>query len=367
MQNKLEGIGRFTCETLRIITQKHSEHRFIFIFDRKFSPDFIFSSNITPVITYPQARHPVLWYTFFEWGVPPVLTKHNADLFLSPDGWLSLRTKTRSMAVIHDLNFFHFPEFIPWHINQYYAYFFPRFVHKAHRIATVSEFTRQDIVSRFGYDNSKIDVVYNGANELFSPVSENEKRNTQEKFANGCQYFLFTGLIHPRKNLTNLIRAFKQFKQSVNCNVKLLIVGSRKWWTDDMQKALEKSAFREEIIFTGRVDDESLHMIMASALALVYASHFEGFGIPILEAMYCDTPVITSETSSMPEVGGDAVLYVNPQSIESIKNAMLSIFQDTNLRNRLIVKARIQREKFTWKKTADKLWAGIEKCFEEGK
>jgi len=131
-----------------------------------------------------------------------------------------------------------------------------------------------------------------------------------------------------------------------------------------MQKALENSAFREEIIFTGRVDDENLHMIMGSALALVYASHFEGFGIPILEAMYCDTPIITSGTSSMPEVGGDAVLYVNPQSVESIKNAMLGIFRDKDLRNELVEKSRIQRQKFTWEKTADKLWEGVEKCFE---
>ncbi|MBN1414449.1 MAG: glycosyltransferase family 4 protein [Bacteroidales bacterium] len=364
LKDKLEGIGRFACETLRIITRQHSEHRFVFIFDRKYDPHFIFSHNILPVVTYPQARHPLLWYAFFEWGVPPVLKKHKADLFLSPDGWLSLRSRTRSMAVIHDLNFFHFPEFIPRYVMQYYTFYFPKFIHKADRIATVSEYTRNDITSRFNYDPSKIDVVYNGANSIFKPVSEEEKNATREKFSRGCPYFVFTGLIHPRKNLTNLFRAFKQFKQSIESNVNLLIVGSRKWWTDDMQKAYENSAFRDEMIFTGRVNDEDLHMIMASALALVYPSYFEGFGIPILEAMYCDTPIITSETSSMPEVGGNAVLYVNPQSVESIQNAMLSIYRDAKLRNKLIEKSRIQREKYTWEKTADKLWTGIEKCMQ---
>jgi len=366
LKDKLEGIGRFACETLRIITQKHPEHRFVFIFDRKFSPDFIFSDNITPVVAVPQARHPILWYGFFEWGVPLVLNKHNADLFLSPDGWLSLRARTRSMAVIHDLNFFHFPEFIPWHIRQYYSYYFPRFVRKANRIATVSEFTRSDIISRFRYDPSKIDIVYNGANDIFKPIDEAGRKITMGKYAKGCPYFLFTGLIHPRKNLTNLFRAFKQFKYSADSNVKLLIVGSRKWWTEDMQKAFENSAFRDEIIFTGRVDDESLQAIMASALALVYASHFEGFGIPILEAMYCDTPVITSETSSMPEVGGDSVLYVNPNSVESIANAMIRIFNDPDLRKSMVTKSRIQCKKFTWEKTADKLWQVIERCLEKG-
>jgi glycosyltransferase involved in cell wall biosynthesis len=361
IRDKLEGIGRFANETMRIITQKHPEHKFVFIFDRKYTDEFIFARNITPVIAYPQARHPLLWYAFFEWGIPRVLRKHKADLFLSPDGWLSLSTRVKSMAVIHDLNFFHFPEFIPWHVRQYYFHFFPRFVQKASRIATVSDYTRNDIATRFDFDPLKIDVVYNGANDIFTPIKDSERILTREKYTAGCPYFLYIGLIHPRKNLTSLIQAFEQFKQSINSNTKLLVVGSRKWWTADMQQALDNSAFRDEVFFAGRVNDNELHRIIASALSLVYASHFEGFGIPILEAMYCDTPVITSDTSSMPEVGGDAVLYVNPQSVDSIKNAMLSIFCDPNARQRLIEKARLQREKFTWEKTADMLWQSIEK------
>jgi glycosyltransferase involved in cell wall biosynthesis len=102
--------------------------------------------------------------------------------------------------------------------------------------------------------------------------------------------------------------------------------------------------------------------ITASALALVYASHFEGFGIPILEAMYCDIPVITSEVSSLPEVGGDAVLYVDPTSVDSIRQAMLAMFCDVNLRKNLIDKARIQRKKFTWERSAELLWKCIEQC-----
>jgi glycosyltransferase involved in cell wall biosynthesis len=362
LHNKLEGIGRFTHETLRIITQQHPEHQFIFIFDRKFSGEFVYSNNITPVVGFPQARHPVLWYMFFEWSIPVILRKYKADLFLSPDGWLSLSTHVKSMPVIHDLNFFHLPEFIPWHVRRYYHYFFPRFVKKANRIATVSMFSKEDIISLFNYDSDKIDVVYNGANELYKPISVSESAATRNRYSNGCPYFLFIGLIHPRKNLHSLISAFEGFKQSVNSNVKLLVVGSRKWWTEDMQRALDNSYFKEDIVFTGRVDDEDLLKITASALALVYASHFEGFGIPLLEAMYCDIPVISSQVSSLPEVGGDAVLYVDPSSVESIKSAMLTMFCDTNMRKKLIDKARIQRQKFTWEKTADLLWQSIDKC-----
>ena len=205
LPNKLEGIGWFTYESLKRITRQHPEHRFIFLFDRKYDEQFVFSNNITPVVVHPQARHPVLWYLFFEYGVAAALKKYKADLFVSPDGWLSLRTTTRSMAVIHDLNFFHFPEFIPWHIRQYYKSFFPRFINKADRIATVSSFTKSDIINRFGYDAGKIDVVYNGANEDYQPLAPDDQQAVREKFSQGKPYFLFVGLIHPRKNLANII------------------------------------------------------------------------------------------------------------------------------------------------------------------
>ncbi len=365
VKDRLEGTGLFAYHTLKRITTGHPEHEFIFIFDRKFSEEFIFSSNIKPVITPPQNLNPAFWYLYFEWGIPGILRKYKPDLFLSPDGWLSLRAKTRSLPVIHDLNFFHYPEFLSWHIRKYYYYFFPRFIKKAARIATVSEFTRHDILSRFDFDSDKIDVVYNGAGDELSPLDKEAQNDVRLKFSDGCPYFLFIGLIHPRKNLANLIKAYDSFKQSVNSNVKFLVVGSKKYWTSDLQEAYESSMFRDEIYFTGRVSYRDLRFITASAMALVYASFFEGFGIPLLEAMYCDVPIITSQVSSMPEVGGNAALYVEPSSVESIRNAMLKIFCDINLRESLIKKAKRQREKFSWDKTSEKLWASISKCIAE--
>jgi glycosyltransferase involved in cell wall biosynthesis len=363
LPEKLEGMGRFTHETLRIITREHPEHKFIFLFDRKFSDEFIYSPNIKPVVCFPPARHPVLWYWFFEWSLPSVLRKVRADFFLSPDGWLSLHTPVKSLPVIHDLNFFEFPEFIPWLVRQYYYEYFPRFIRKAKRIATVSEFTRRDIMHRFNYESNDIDVVYNGASEGFQPLNITDQIAVRDKYTWGCPYFLNVGLIHPRKNLTSLIAAFESFKEATGSDVKLLVVGSRKWWTEEMQQALEDATHKNDIIFTGRVPDHDLSGITASALSMVYVSHFEGFGIPVLEAMQCDTPVITSAVTSLPEVGGDAVLYVDPYDIESIKSAMIAVYSDNDLRNELISNARKHREKFTWKRTAGLLWNSIEKCF----
>jgi glycosyltransferase involved in cell wall biosynthesis len=362
LPDKIEGIGRFARETLSLITRNHPEHKFIFIFDRKYADEYLFSNNITPVVCFPPARHPLLWYWFFEWGIPSVLKKTRADLFLSPDGWLSLRTPVKSLPVIHDLNFFHYPEFIPFPVRQYYHYYFPRFIKKAGRIATVSAYTRNDLITRFDYNPDKIDVVYNGASKAFHPLNEKEKQHVQDIYTNGCPYFLFVGLIHPRKNLANLISAYDQFKQTDHNQVKLLVVGSRKWWTDDMQQAFEKCSYQKDIIFAGRKGDDELGIITASALGMVYMSHFEGFGLPLLESMYSDVPVICSNTSSMPEVGGNAVLYADPSNVESIASAMLKVYKDTALRNDLISKARLQREKFGWEKTAGLLWESIDKC-----
>ncbi|MFO7369441.1 MAG: glycosyltransferase family 1 protein [Bacteroidales bacterium] len=362
LPGKIEGIGRFAQETLRIITREHPEHRFIFIFDRKYSEEFVFSDNITPVVTFPPARHPLLWYGFFEWGVPQVLKKYKADLFFSPDGWLSLRSPVISLPVIHDLNFFAFPEFIPYPVRKYYHYYFPKFIGKAARIATVSSYTKNDIVSRFNYPANQMDVVYNGASQAFLPLEEADRQRVRDTYTRGCPYFLFVGLIHPRKNLANLIRAYDMFKKYEHSNIKLLVVGERKWWTQDMEQAYDSFDFKDDIIFAGRKNDDELGPITASALGMVYVSHFEGFGIPVLESMCCDVPVICSSTTSLPEVGGDAVIYADPSHVDSIASAMIRLYKEPGLSQSLIEKARLQREKFSWEKTARLLWESIEKC-----
>ncbi len=362
LKGKLEGIGWFTYETLKRITKAHPEHEFIFIFDRKPDPSFIFSDNVKAVVAHPQARHPILWYLFFEFGVYRVLRKYKPDVFLSPDGWLSLRSKVKSVAVIHDLNFEAHPEFLPAHIAKYYQRFFPRFSRKATRIATVSEYTRKDLHERYAIPLSKTDVVYNGANTLFKPLSDAEIRNVRNEFSDGAPYFLFVGLIHPRKNLENQIRAFDAFKKASKSDMKFLIVGAKHWWSTGLTDILDTTKFREDIIFLGRKDMESLVRIYGGAHALMYVSYFEGFGIPIVEAFHAEIQIITSTTSSMPEICGDAGITVNPDSIVEITAAMEKITADNELRNHLIEKGRNQREKFSWDKTADALWETIEKA-----
>ena len=171
LEGKLDGIGWFTFETFKRITRGHPEHEFIFLFDRPYSPEFIFSENIKPVIIGPPARHPVLWYAWFEYSVPSVLQKYDADVFISPDGFLSLKTMVPSLAVIHDINFHHRPEDLPVFTRMFYNRFFPLYAKKADIIVTVSEYSRQDICKSYSIPADKVNVVYNGANPAFRPLS----------------------------------------------------------------------------------------------------------------------------------------------------------------------------------------------------
>lgn len=361
LPGKLEGLGRFSHETLKRITQQHPEHQFYFIFDRAYSEEFIYSDNITPLVAHPPSRHPVLWYLFFDWGIPRLLKKHKIDLFLSPDGWLSLRTKVPQLPVIHDLNFFHNPNWVDYTSRKYYNFFFPRYVKRSERIATVSEFTKQDIVSRFNVAEDKVDVVFNGCSDGFKPLLDTEKKELKKKYSAGKDFFVFLGLVHPRKNLHRVVKAFSLYKEQTGKSNKLLVIGSLKYMTAEVKEALEASKFKSDVFFTGRMPEEELKHTIASARAMLYPSLFEGFGIPIIEAMHCDVPVLTSNTSSMPEVGGDAALYVDPYSVSNIAEGIIKIDEDEAFRNELLEKAKLQREKFSWDQTARLLWESVEK------
>ena len=360
----MDGIARFTDETLRIITSRHPEHQFYFYFDSKYDEQYIYNSNVHPVVIYPRARHPFLFLAWFEASLPFHLARIKPDIFLSPDGFLSLASNVKSVSVIHDLNFEHYPEDIPFFMRKYYSLMFPRFARKANRIATVSEYSKSDIVNTYHVDPSKIDVVYNGAGSIFKTLPFAERQQTREVFSQGREYFFFIGALHPRKNMVNLFKAFDQFKQIDTRGIKLVLAGARMWWTDEIRLACEGMAFRDEVIFTGRITDEELASLMASALALTYVSYFEGFGIPILEAFHCDTPVITSNVTSMPEIAGNAAILTDPFSITSIADAMYKVASDTDFRQKLIVAGREQRKKFSWEQTAEKLWGCVEKAVE---
>lgn len=359
LPGKLDGIGWFAYQTLLRITKDHPEVDFIFLFDRKWSDEFIFGPNITPVALFPQARHPFLYYLWFEQAVPAALKKYKADLFLSPDGYLSLSTDVPQLGVIHDLNFEHYPNDLPLLTRWYYKHYFPKFAKIAKRIATVSEFSKTDLITAYQVDPGKIDVVYNGVNECYRPASIPEITAIRVKYSSGQPYFLFVGMLHQRKNIANLLRAYEEFRNRSGSGIKLIIVGHKKWWTPEMESVFNGMTHKNDVIFLGRQPIEELVKITGAALAMLYVSYFEGFGVPIIEAMRCGVPVITSNVTSMPEVSGDAALLVNPFDITSISDAMLQVISSEKLRSDLSAKGIVQSARFSWDATSQKLWQSI--------
>lgn len=364
LKGKLEGIGWFTYEALKRMTLNHPEHEFVFIFDRPFDKEYVFADNVTPVVIGPPTRHPILWYLWFNFQIPRILKKYKADLFLSPDGYLSQRTKVPQVGVIHDINFVHRPGDLPWLKAKYYNYYFPKFARIAKRIATVSFYSKEDITRSFKVDYDKIDVVYDGINQIFEPISEEEKAFVRSQRTANEEYFLFVGALHPRKNVCGLLKAFDAYKSVSSSDKKLVIVGGEMHKTGPIFETYKNMRYRNDVVFTGRVSTHDLHDIFGAAFALVFVPFFEGFGIPIVEAMSAGVPVICSNTTSIPEVGGNAVLYADPVKIDQITDAMMTISEDKELRNSLIEKGFIQKEKFSWDETARLLWMSVEKALQ---
>ncbi|MDR0368927.1 MAG: glycosyltransferase family 4 protein [Bacteroidales bacterium] len=360
VKGKMDGIAWYACEILKRMVQANPEHEFVFFFDRKPNEEFIFAPNVKPVVVYPQARHPFLWILFFEAGIKRALKREKIDVFFSPDGWLCLGTKVKTLAVIHDLNFVHYPKFRPFLVREYYRFFFPRFAHRADALATVSLFSKNDIIQSYGVDPQKITIAYNGVSEKFFEIPQEEKKQFRNTLTGGTPYFVFVGTANRRKNIIRILNAFEQFRKNGN-EAKLVFAGMNKYWDNDMRLVLKRMQFFNDIVFTGYIPTAELNRVLASSLALVYTSLFEGFGVPVLEAFACGVPVITSRVTSMPEVASDAALLVDPFSVDEIVQAMESLYKDEHLRNQLILKGKERVKLFTWEKPAEDLWKVIER------
>lgn len=361
LADKLEGIGWFAHETLSRITKAHPEHTFLFLFDRPYDPRFVYGPNVVSIVVPPPTRHPLLYRLWFGLMVPRILRKHKADLFLSPDGFLSLSVpdSTPQLSVMHDLNFEHYPEDLPAAYSRYYRSFFPRFAKKAARIVTVSEFSKQDIVKHYGVPADRVDVVHNGVSAVYAPLASEEQHKVRDKLTGGAPYLICVGSMHARKNVARLLLAFDRIAAEQPI-MRLVFVGEQMFHDARMEEAWAQVKHKDRVVFTGRLGQQELRRTLGAAMALVYVSYFEGFGIPVAEAMKCGVPVVCADATSLPEVAGDAALYCDPFNVDDIARAMRTIMSDPALRERLSTEGLQRAERYTWERTADGLWASVE-------
>ncbi|HTM92518.1 MAG TPA: glycosyltransferase family 1 protein [Flavisolibacter sp.] len=360
--NELEGYGNFIQELFRALVKDHPEHQFYFLFDRPFDQKYVFSSNVHPVIVSPPARHPVLWKYWYDVKIPLALKKIKADVFVSPDGYCSLTTKTPQCLVVHDLGFlYHSEAYKKSHVS-FLKRNTPKYLNKAKSIVTVSQFSKDDILKHYKIEAAKIDVVYNGVKDIFRPLSFDEKDAVKEKYTEGKEYFLYLGEIQPRKNLVSLLKAFSIFKKRLQSSMKLVIAGRLAWKNEEFLQLIQTYKYRSDVILTGYIPEEELPSLIGTAYALVYPSFFEGFGVPVVEAMKCEVPVLTSEKTSMQEVAGEAGLYFNPNDHTDIADKMMLVYKDENLRKQLIEKGKLIAGRYNWKTSAELFWQSILKA-----
>ncbi len=353
LPGKLEGIGYFSREILRRLPELMPEHDFLFCFDRKFDPAMVFGKRSTGVVIHPPARDPLLWKAWFDYGIPRALSKWEADLFFSPDGYCSLKLDVPQVMVTHDIAHVHYPAQIPRRVRKYYQKHVPLFLNKADHIITVSHFVKEDIRRYYGIYPGKITVAGNGVRPAFKPVPAHVRLTTREVYADGQPYLFYLGAVHPRKNIGRLLQAYDRYRDRLDDPVKLLIAGRLAWQTREVRRLHRNSRYREDIVFLGYLPTEQIVNLLGSSRALVYPSLSEGFGVPLLEAMHCEVPILTSKATSLPEVAGDAAVYVDPESISSITEGLLQLTTTPFLASGLVEKGRRQREKFSWDRSAE--------------
>lgn len=351
LPGRKEGIARYAFETTKRIVRNNPQHTFFFIFDRSYDSSLIFSDNITPVVIGPQARHPWLWYWWFEHSLPRIFRKYKIDLFYSPEMYVSLKSKVPTLMVSHDIVFETFPDHLPAYQQKYLVKNVPKFHERAEHIIAVSEFGKQDIRDKYKIAASKISVAGNASPNGFESVSPNKRLEVQAKYSDSSPYILYVGAIHPRKNVLRMIQAFKQFKVKHQTDLKFIIVGRMAWKSSEVQAAINDT---KDVIWLNQIGEE-LKQIMASSEALFFASLFEGFGIPILEGMKSGIPVITSNANAMKEVAGNAAMLVDPYSINHMAEALHQITSNESLRQSLIEKGTSRVNDFSWDKTAKHL------------
>jgi glycosyltransferase involved in cell wall biosynthesis len=273
-------------------------------------------------------------------------------------------TRCPTVVAVHDISYVQFPEFFSKRDLRLLSTYVPYSVRTARRVLTISESAAEDIERVYHVPREKITVVPLAARAPFTvPRSPEEVDAFRAELGLEGPYVLAVGNLQPRKNLRHLVEAFARLPRSFD-NLKLALVGKAQWRESDIYECVEALGLKERVVFTGYVPDERLALLYRGALALVYPSLYEGFGLPILEAMACGAPVICSNTSSMPEVAGDAALMVDPLDVNAISAAMTKVVSDEALRGSLTERGYKRNAIFSWRETARITAQEYERCFE---
>jgi len=341
------GISRYTRYLLQAIARVDETDDFIVFQHRRHNDPILQAANFRRATLYAPVHTRLEQYM-----LPAELTRFRLDLLHSTDFIPPLRTTVPTVITVHDLAFLHWPHFLTQDHASYYGQI-DRAVHRANHIIVPSESTKSDLIAQLGVREKKVSVIYEAADELFAPMPVEQARQELAEFDLPERFVLFVGTIEPRKNVDGLVRAFRRLvvRNGIG-DTGLVIAGARGWLTEDLENQINAPELEGRIKLLGRVSDEDLHRLYVAARCHVHAAHYEGFGLPPLEAMACGTPTIVSNISSLPEVVGDAALLVDPQNEEELSVALHRLLTDDTLHAELREKGLQRAKCFSWEKAA---------------
>lgn len=358
LDRQYAGVHIYTRELIRAMAAMEHPHEIILIRPEKKDDIEGVTEWVVPILPIPGHQS---FRLFFQ--IPLLLRKRKVDIVLEPAhfGPFNLPKHIKRITFIHDLTPLIFPEMHTFHGQLLQKIFLPGILRRADHVLVNSAYTQSDLIAHFPFCQDKSTVTLLGKEALFQP---DHRPEVLQKYQVKQPYILYTGTIEPRKNLLTLLKAFHAFKKQTGLPHQLVWVGKSGWKNKEIFEAIESSPFRDDIIQTGYVLREELPALYSQGMVFVYPSLYEGFGLPILEAMACGTPIITSNTSSMPEVGGQAALYIQPKDHLSLTEYLIKIAQEPTFRQQKSAEVLQQASQFDWKETAIRSLEVVEKLCE---
>ena len=352
--NQNAGIGRFVRQLVRAVVANDPTDAFLLLHAAPNPgrvPTYPDGSNVAPrALRINERWSNIIWHRL-QAPIPVDWLTGQVDLFHSPDFVLPPVRAARSILTVHDLAFLLYPECAEASLRAYLEKTVPRSVHRADYVVADSENTRNDVICLLGVPPERVTVVPGGVDPVFKPV-EDPARLAALRQTIGLDettpYILFIGVIEPRKNLMGLIEAFDILKSRRLLPHKLVVAGRRGWLSGGTMERAERSPHRADIIFPGFIPDGELPTLYSAAEAFAFPSHYEGFGLPVLEAMACGTPVVASRASSLPEVVGDAGMQIDPDDPERLASALELLALNPEMRADFGARGLERAAQFSW-------------------
>lgn len=349
------GIGRYTRGLIGALAEADHTRQYVIYSAGRAARDVPWPANFDVRALPVSDRHMAIVWQRLRLPIPVEAIVGRVSVFHSPDFVLPPVWGARTVLTVHDLSFLRLPECSSPQLLAYLMGAVPRSIARADMILADSESTRRDLIELLKVPEDRIAVVYPGVEERFRPEIGAEDATRRARYALERPYVLGVGTLQPRKNYARLIRAFGRLVRAHDLPHQLVIAGGAGWLFDDVTATIAELGLNDRVRVLGFVPDDDLPALYRGADVFAFPSLYEGFGIPVLEAMGCGTPVVTSDVSSLPEAAGDAALQVPPNDVDALADALWRALSDAVLREDLRARGLTQVRRFTWKQAAKDL------------